>query len=411
MKLRAVKCPGCGSSARLRDGAESGFCTNCGGPITLEQALAAERKGLKEYPNETIVNPGMKATRNAKAYEVIGRIVVGMEEEGETYLWDEFELVAADGDAMFLEFDEGSWKLMETFTPNTPIGPDEIAGLHIGSSVSMDGRTYNVTQISVSTVHFVQGELTYAASVDDKASYMDAQHGNNLLTVEWKEDEIEFYRGRFLTERQVYEIFGRHDLIQAQKVKTEKAKHRAVFASICMALAILAFILSGILSSLGKQIYSQQTTFDAIPAEGARFGPVRLRPDQRYRLKLDSGLREASAWAVGVVESADGIELFANEHDFWDESGSDSDGAWHESDLAFSRDFVVDKEEDYYVRLYMEKDPPLNANTPVFQHVGFSILEGVYGVSYLAMYGILGFMTAVLFYIRAFASFAAGQSK
>ncbi len=401
MKLRVVQCPACGSSARLRDGASSGFCTHCGGPVTLEQALAAEQKGLREYPNDTIVAPGMKATWNGKVYEVIGRIVVGMEEEGETYLWDEFELVAADGDALFLEFDEGAWKMMETFTPNTPIGPDEIARLGIGSSVPMDGSSYNVTQKSVSTVHFVQGELTYAASVGDKASYMDAQKGNTLLTVEWKEDEIEFYRGRFLTERQVFEIFGRNDLIQAQKMRGQRAKHRAVFAMICLALAVLAFMLSAVLSSLGKQIYTNQTTFESIPAQGARFGPVRLKPKERYRLKLDTGLQEASAWVVGVVESSDGTELFANEHDFWDESGVDSDGSWHESDLAHSRDFTVDKEEDYYVRLYIEKDPPAMSKTPVFQHVGFSILEGVYGINYLIWYGVIGVVVAVLFLFMA----------
>jgi hypothetical protein len=45
------------------------------------------------------------------------------------------------------------------------------------------------------------------------------------------------------------------------------------------------------------------------------------------------------------------VESFIITGDFWDEEGRDSDGYWHESDLSFSSDFVLDEAGKYYVYL------------------------------------------------------------
>jgi len=38
----------------------------------------------------------------------------------------------------------------------------------------------------------------------------------------------------------------------------------------------------------------------------------------------------------------------------WDESGTDSDGAWHESDLNTSTSFVLVKPGNYFVRVRLK---------------------------------------------------------
>src|SRR3712207_7789962 len=53
---------------------------------------------------------------HGREYEVTGRLVYSMEEEGVTYTWDEWQLVAADGDVLYLEHDEGKWKRSEEHT-------------------------------------------------------------------------------------------------------------------------------------------------------------------------------------------------------------------------------------------------------------------------------------------------------
>ena len=46
------------------------------------------------------------------------------------------------------------------------------------------------------------------------------------------------------------------------------------------------------------------------------------------------------------------LESYVIIGDFWDEEGRDSDGYWHESDLSYDTDFVLDEAGKYYV--YME---------------------------------------------------------
>jgi hypothetical protein len=98
-----------------------------------------------------------------------------------------------------------------------------------------------------------------------------------------------------------------------------------------------------------------------------------------------------------VVETAAGDEFFNAQGDFWDESGTDSDGYWHESDLSSSTDFVVTKPGEYYVRLYAERDTPGTST----QTAGYRLYSGVVYPWWLLVYGICAIVISVIFFIAA----------
>ena len=123
MRLRPVACPQCGAPARLSEGETRATCNRCGTGITLESARLLEARRGAKFPNLTPIRVGMRGMFRGRQYEVIGRMVFAMKEEGDTYQWDVWQLLAPDGHVLYLEHDEGHWKLMEPFVPQNPIGP------------------------------------------------------------------------------------------------------------------------------------------------------------------------------------------------------------------------------------------------------------------------------------------------
>jgi len=383
MRLRVVKCEKCGGTVPLRQGATSGQCQQCGATVSLAEAARAEEALARRFPNPTPLRLGMKARVKGTEYELTGRIVLGMVEEGVTYYWNEFELISADGDCLFLEYDEGRWKLMETFVPKHPIGPDEAARLRRGSRLSLEDDVTIVTEINRATVHFVQGELTYAATVGDRVTYLDAGYGNEFYTVEWSEDEIEFYRGRMLSDREVLIAFGLRKELAALEAIAHRQRSQRIFAAVCLFLSLVAFIGWGVSLGGGTVVSHGEIPLTSITADGARFGPVNLNSGV-HRLVIHASMTQASAWVAGILESEDEIELVGTQRDLWDESGYDSEGAWHEWDLRSQSDFVIKQPGRYYVRLYAEPDTPYGS----YGNVGYELRRGVIYPVYLLTYAI-----------------------
>jgi hypothetical protein len=399
MRLRVVKCMQCGSPAQLRDGAASADCPSCGSPILLDQALAEERALARRFPNPTPLRIGMKARFGAKEYELIGRTVFSMMEEGETYYWQEFELLAPDGEVLYLEYEDGHYKLLEPFTPTSPIGPQEIAALHPGSSINLDGTRLLVTEIGQSTLCFVEGELTYAAKVGSQRGYLDAQGFPSAYSILWDEDEIGYYRGRPLAPRDIFVAFGLKQQMQALEAAERVRRSRNYLAVVCLVMGLIA--LTAWLATLtgGRLIAQDSVPISAATGEeGARFGPFTLDPKLRiYRLIVRANLSSTSSWAAGRLELADGRTLSETEGDFYDESGYDDEGYWHDSDLESRTDFIINSPGPYYVRLYTEPDN----NAAASQMVGYELRGGVVYPTYLILYGIIMLALSLLLFLVA----------
>ncbi|MCC6443821.1 MAG: DUF4178 domain-containing protein [Armatimonadetes bacterium] len=395
MRIRTARCGRCGADVQLRDGAPSARCERCETQVSLQDALREEQASARRYPSETPLRVGMAGLFGGKRYQLIGRVVYSTVEEGETCFWEEFQLLAPDGDIFYLEYDEGQWKLLERFTPQNPIGPQEMASLRAGSNLRLEAGTSVVRERGKATVQSVQGELTYSIRAGDQVDYLEAAYLNRWYSVEWREEEIEFYRGKLLARKEVFHHFGLTAQISALEAGENRRRSQKYFAAVCLALSLLAFIFYGIALTGGKVISKESVDLNIVSEEGIRFGPVTLSPGMYvHRLIIYGSMQDASAWVAGVLETAGGAELVGTQRDFWDEHGYDADGAWHESDLRAQSDFVVREAQPYYVHLYVERDTP----TGSFRNVGYELRGGVLHPTFFLPYGIIAFILAVVFF-------------
>ena len=165
-----------------------------------------------KFANPTSVQIGLAGTFVGIRYRVVGRVVMGMEESGETYYWQEFNLAGDSGQSATLVYEstEGgpSWKLFTLFEPQSPLSVEAARQKKVGDTVNFDGAPMKVTLVDDSRVHFIEGVAPEGVEVGDVAYYFNAEKPGKMVVASWTGEEIEFYRGMNLPGRMVPQAFG-----------------------------------------------------------------------------------------------------------------------------------------------------------------------------------------------------------
>lgn len=164
------------------------------------------------HANPTPIRVGMTGTFAGKAYSIIARVVMGMEEEGETYYWNEFYLSDGSDRIAMLVCEEvygaQQWRLFTEFTPQQPLNAREAGLKKVGDRVSLDGVSAEVTVVDETRVYFIEGKAPDWVSVGDVAQYFNAEAGGKMWVVSWSGDEVEYYRGLNLHGELVAQALG-----------------------------------------------------------------------------------------------------------------------------------------------------------------------------------------------------------
>ena len=197
----------------------------------------------------------MKGAFVGKNYRVAGRIVLSMEEAGETYYWNEFHLIGDDGKCATLVFEQTEhgpeWKMFTLVEPAPPMSAAEAALKRVGDQVRFEDRTLVVTCVDESRVCDIEGEAPEGVERGDIARYFNAESGNEMIVVSWTGDEVEFYRGVNIPGRAVSSAFGvsavpsgaLSHLNQANEDYDDSGKQRTgITALIVVAVALLMIV-------------------------------------------------------------------------------------------------------------------------------------------------------------------------
>ena len=166
-----------------------------------------------KFDNPTSLRIGMSGTIAGLRYRVVGRVVMGMEEAGQIYYWNEFNLVNDRGEFATLVFEEtedgAEWKMFTLFEPQNPLTAGEAARKRVGDTVNFfQGAPLRVTLVDESRVNFIEGQAPEGVEVGDVAHYFNAEAGNKMQVASWTGDEIEFYNGMDLPRSAVRNAFG-----------------------------------------------------------------------------------------------------------------------------------------------------------------------------------------------------------
>jgi len=164
------------------------------------------------YSNPTPIRIGMTGKISGKQYRVVGRVVLGEEEAGETYYWNEFNLESDGGEVATLVYEEtergGEWRLFEMFEPQQPMTAADAATKRADDPVNLEGMQMFVRLVSKSRVYHIEGKAPEGVEVGDEAHYFNAVSGNNMIVVSWTGEEVEFYKGLDLSQTTVSSAFN-----------------------------------------------------------------------------------------------------------------------------------------------------------------------------------------------------------
>ncbi len=162
--------------------------------------------------NPTPLRVGMSGAFVGKNYRIAGRIVMSMEEAGETYYWNEFHLLGDEGKCATLVFEQTEhgpeWKMFTLLEPAPPMTAAQAASKRVGDQVPFEGRTLRVSCVDESRVCEIEGEAPEGVELGDIAHYFNAESGNEMIVVSWTGDEVEFFRGVNIPGRAVAGAFG-----------------------------------------------------------------------------------------------------------------------------------------------------------------------------------------------------------
>jgi hypothetical protein len=164
------------------------------------------------FANPTPLRVGARGTLHGWSVTVTGRVVLGVEIDGETYYWNEYYLMGDSGSSGTLVYEETEhgpeWKLFRLFEPERPLTAREAMAKRVGDTVNLDGTPTKVTLVDESRVYHIEGSAPEGVAVGDVAQYFNADTGQRMLVASWTGDEIEFYEGEDAPAELIASAFG-----------------------------------------------------------------------------------------------------------------------------------------------------------------------------------------------------------
>src|ERR1700749_2227948 len=164
------------------------------------------------FNNPTAVKVGMTGTFSDVTYRVLGRVVMGVVDDGTAYYWNEFNLKADSGESATLVYEVtergGEWRWFTMFDPQFPITAADAATKRVGDPLNLDGTDVRVTLLDRSRVYYIEGQAPEGEEVGDHAEYFNAESGNTMIVVSWTGDEVECYHGVTISASVVAQAFN-----------------------------------------------------------------------------------------------------------------------------------------------------------------------------------------------------------
>ncbi len=328
-------------------------CARCG-TVVPPLPFARYSDGTR---SQTPLQPGSKAMIGGKEFWAVGRGRDIERDDDSTSRWEEWVLVADDGDERWLEYDEGKWTLYEQI--DAP-AHSQIGSGKFGSFVAESGTC---------KVESIGGEIPYPISPGDTLQYSERAATGDGWVYSMETDPrtgmVEWFRGKRLDDRAVFTLFDLRHLLAAQDRREVKLRDRRFFGVLLLALSLISLIVWAGGRGAGRTVAQDSVMASQIGEAGLRMGPYSLKSAGRvHRLVVSTSLSSSSMWVQAVVEHPESGALFDAEGEFWDESGSDDEGPWHEWSLESRKEFRLERAGDLYVRLFADPEASA-ANAPI----------------------------------------------
>jgi len=247
LEVKQLHCPNCGGGLEVKNAqrAKSIVCQSCGSQIDLarpEYGIIG-RSILNSAPPRTPIELGMWGEFDGQRYQAIGRVRYREEE----YMWDEWLLMTEDGQFKWLTEGEKGFTLYESFVPRNPVDP-----VSVRDSVNLEGTSAEVGDKGVGRIDYLEGELTWRATVGDEVNYLDAEFPGGRYSIEWTPDEVEFFRGKNLSDNEVRRAFGLPEVATPsilEKLRAALTVRTAVIVAVVLVIVCVCCVAAAVAPS------------------------------------------------------------------------------------------------------------------------------------------------------------------
>ncbi|GAB5536970.1 MAG: hypothetical protein Rubg2KO_32190 [Rubricoccaceae bacterium] len=257
-----LSCINCGGSVDVHPerGTKAAVCTYCGSVLELTggQMDIIGQMDPKVRPAQPIA-PGHEATFFGENHLVMGWLQYEGWDDEDRWRWDEWQLVSDSGVPRYLSFssDEG-WTIQTPIRPTPKIGMMWID--------TPDGKAI-IKERGPARIMAMRGEFTWRPGLNRTLQVIEAKTGKTHVSAETTADELEVVGGPRISERELWEAFGREDKLKEmdERIERQKKRRRALrlAALLCFAASGVYFVASGWAANKGQTIYTSSEEFIA----------------------------------------------------------------------------------------------------------------------------------------------------
>ncbi|MEO0896361.1 MAG: hypothetical protein AAFY71_08195 [Bacteroidota bacterium] len=411
--VNQLNCQGCGNALSvLNPRAKYIACQYCGSVLDLnsEEHQILETLGKPErHAPFSFLELGMTGVLGGKTHQLISRTRWRMRykefgyEDGsagysnEVWVYDEWLMMDENKTYKYLIEDKTGYWLSEEIVPEVPmlLNSDYRMQFYQGEPMRQ------VQEFGTAEVIFFEGESNYDIKKGDSVRFSMYRDKGLDYSAEWRMKdeeeikEIEFFRERPISKKQVIEAFGNNE----QVTELQENEGFAKFVYNMALFGALAMLIMGIyaIANNGKLISSQSIPLSSLTqVEGVMSGAIDIPGPGLYKLEMRaSGIAQNSEMYVlayvmdeqkNVVNTLDGTFSYY--------SGYDSEGSWTESSTRSKKRFKTNKAGKYYLQLHGNSERTQTGQVDVFLRSG--VMMGRYYLMALILFVVI----AIIFRTR-----------
>ena len=411
LDVSQLRCPGCDAVLHhAREDAKAIACSYCGTRFELADPAGTQEKinDPQRYRPRSLLRLGMIGQLAGKPYQIVGR----MRWQGECREWDsedgkwestswtyeEWMLLGEDRSFAYISHDNEGLELSYEFTPSKPGLPERN-----DRSMTLETTTpaQEIEEHGRYNLAYFEGEFGWVPQLREGLRTAEYSWKGQTFSVDARLDpqskqpvEIEFFKSRSLSVRELLEAFDRkEELAELSRREGVAGQYRFWRRVACVAGWLL--IIGGfLLSTPGDPVATDQFSFTEVGADGHLIGPFNLSAVGRaHTIEVSSSFGDNSwAWVGTELLDANQDSINALAGDFWRESGYD-EGHWSESELTSREYFRLEQPGEYYLRVTVDPGTAQTGNIQV------SVRENAVLGRYYYLAGI-GALIIALFLIR-----------
>lgn len=194
--MEGMTCNNCGAALEVENQfIRSVTCAFCGTSYMVSGSDKLDETGksatLADYPSR--LNVGTRGVIKGRQFTVLGRIRYRYD----AGFWEEWQIMWDDGAAPdWLEEDEGLWTLYKGGRIRAALPPYD--DVRVGTTVSINNKQIFITEKRKGQVAGSEGQFSSVFPISGEFGYVTGSDGDNRVSVNYWQDEIELSIGEEL---------------------------------------------------------------------------------------------------------------------------------------------------------------------------------------------------------------------